>query len=252
MKALILAAGVGTRMKPLTDSVPKGLLKIGNKAILQHQIDALNCFGVKDISIIVGHLAEKVKSEIGGKARYYLNESFAATNMLESIYCAKKELNGALIMMYADIVFEKKLIEKMLQNSNDFALAVDMQKTISFEEEDFFETYHGKKIPKGVTKVCIENGLIKEISKSLPKEKSMGEFIGVSKFSKKGTQKLRKAIEELIASGEIGNYPSPSYLFQKLINEGNSFYPVFMDGIKYDEIDYPADLERVIKSKFFD
>ena len=250
MKAIILAAGVGSRLGDIIKTTPKCLIKIGSKVIAEYQIEALTSNNITDISIVIGYQAENVKNALKNKKiKLYLNKDFDNTGMLESLFCAKEELNDDVIMLYGDIVFKEDLIRKLIQDKNDFCLVVDRGKEISHEAEQAFEQYHGQKIEKGSTKVNIVNDVIKKISKSMPEEEASAEYIGISKFSKRAVEIIHKRIKELIGTGEINQYPSPSHLFKWLIANGHEIHAVYTDGILYEEIDYADDLESA-KKKF--
>ena len=250
MKAIILAAGVGSRLGDVTKTTPKCLINIGSKIIAEHQIEALTANNITDISIVIGHQAEKVKTALKNKnAKFYENKDYDKTGMLESLFCAKEELNDDVIMLYGDVVFREDLIRKIIQDKSDFCLVVDRGKEILHQSEEAFEEYHGEKIAKGSTKVNIVNGIVKKISKDMPKEEASAEYIGISKFSKKAVWIIYNRIKELLASDEIKKYPSPSHLFKWLINNGHDIHVVYTDGILYEEIDYADDLASA-KKKF--
>lgn len=250
MKAIILAAGIGTRMGEISKNTPKCLIKVGNKSIIEYQIEALKFNNINDISVVIGYFAEKVKSILkNASVKFYPNHDYEKTGMLESMYCAKEELNGNLILLYGDIIFKADLIKKLLEDKNDFCLVVDRQKEIEHEAEEVFEQYHGEKIKKGSTKVNIINGIVKKISKDMPPEESSAEYIGIAKFSKKGLMVFVDRVKELIGNGEIKKYPSPSHLFSWLINNGYEIHVVYTDGLVYEEMDYLDDLEKA-KAKF--
>lgn len=244
MKAIILAAGIGSRLGDVTKTTPKCLINIGGKIIAEYQIEALNANNITDISIVIGHQAEKVKNALKNKkVKLYLNKDYDKTGMLESLFCAKEELNDDIIMLYGDVVFKADLIKKLVQDKSDFCLVADRGKEIMHQSEEAFEEYHGEKIAKGSTKVNIVNGIVKKISKDMPEEEASAEYIGISKFSKKGVEIIHNRIKELLVSDEIKKYPSPSHLFKWLINNGHDIHAVYTDGILYEEIDYADDLE---------
>ena len=225
MKAIILAAGVGSRLGDIIKTTPKCLIKICSKVIAEYQIEALTANNITDISIVIGYQAEKIKTALKNKkVKLYLNKDYDNTGMLESLFCAKEELNDDVTILYGDVIFKEDLIRRLIEDKSDFCLVVDKGKEISYEAEQAFEQYHGQKIEKGRTKVNIVNGVIKKISKSMPEEEASAEYIGISKFSKKAIEVVYKRIKELIDTGEITNYPSPSYLFKWLIANPCSLY----------------------------
>ena len=250
MKALILAAGRGTRLGDIAKSIPKCLIKIGKKTIVEHQIDALKSNNIEDISIVIGHHADKVIEAARNKGiKFYINKDYEKTGMLESLFCAKKEMNDSMILLYGDVIFKADLIKRLLENKDDFCLVVDRENEIVHEAEDAVEDVHGEKTKKGSTKVNIVDGLVKKISKAMPPQESSAEYIGIAKFSKKAAKIVYARIKELIDSGEIKKFTSPSYLFAWLINNGIKINVVYTDNLLYEEIDYVKDLESA-KRKF--
>ena len=233
MKAIILAAGKGTRLGEIGKLGPKCLIRIGGKAIIRHQIEALKSNGITDISIVAGYYASRVRKELKNAGiKFYLNKDYWKTGMLESLFCAREELNDDAIILYGDVVFEPNLIKNLLKDKNDFCLVVD-----------------GKKGVKGDTKVKISRGMVVDISKSRSLKESGGKYIGIVKLSKGAIAIVYNRIRALIASGEIKKYPSPSYLIKWLIENGNKIHAVYADNFLYEEIDDPEDFERS-KKKF--
>ncbi len=250
MKAIILAAGVGSRLGDAIKSTPKCLIKIGKKTIIEYQIEALKLNNINDISIVIGHHADKVIKVLKNKSvKFYVNKNYKKTGMLESLFCAREELNDGIILLYGDVVFKANLIKKLLKNKNDFCLVVDKKIKILHEAKETFEEYYREKIKKGGTKVSIVNGFVKKISKDIPPDEASAEYIGISKLSKKAVGIFCARIKELIDNGEIKKYPSPSHLFNWLINNGFKINVVYTDDLLYEEIDYIEDLENA-KLKF--
>jgi len=250
MKAIILAAGTGSRLGEVTKTTPKCLIEFGNKTIAEYQIEALRSNNIADISMVIGYCADMVRNKLNDKGvKFHLNKDFDKTGMLESLYCAKDELNDDIILLYGDIVFKTDLIKRLLDNKDDFCLVVDRKKEIVHESENSYEEYHGKKLSKGSTKVNIVDGQVKKISKTLTADEASAEFIGIIKFSKKSIDKVQNKTKELIESGDIKKYPSPSYLIKWLIGNNEKINVVYTDDITYEEIDYSEDLDKA-RAKF--
>ena len=108
MNSIILAAGMGERLLPNTENVPKGMVKLFDKSLIERQIDIFKKCGIDDISIVTGHLAEKINFQ---PINYFKNENFSTTAGNESLFCAKQKLNDTVIC-YADLVFDISIIKK--------------------------------------------------------------------------------------------------------------------------------------------
>ena len=248
MKAIILAAGKGNRLGEIGKSTPKCLIKIGKKTIIEHQIEALRANKINDITIVIGYQANKVKDKLKNTdVKFYLNKNYGKTGMLESLYCAKDELDDNIIFLCGDIVLKADLIKPLLEDKNDFCLIVDKQKEIIHGTENVFEDYHEEKMEKGSTKVNIVHGIVKKISKGLTSKEISGEYIGIAKYSKNAIEIIREIIKELISNGEIKKYPSPSYLIRWLIENGKRFHVIYTDDLLYEEIDYLSDLKKAMR-----
>jgi choline kinase len=115
MRAIILAAGRGTRLKPLTNSLPKCLLKIDGRPIIEHQINALKSCGIKKFCIVIGHHGDKIKSFLGERYDFVINKNYMKTNSLKSLWLARKFFDDDLLILSSDVIFEKKLIADLLK-----------------------------------------------------------------------------------------------------------------------------------------
>ena len=122
MKAVILGAGQGTRLKKYTENLPKGMLLFMGKTVIERQIELYRTCGIDKIIIVKGFAADKIGYE---GVTYYTNEAYAETNMVESLMAAKEEFDDDIIVSYSDILFEKRLLKGMMASPADFAVAVD-------------------------------------------------------------------------------------------------------------------------------
>ena len=114
MRAIILAAGGGTRLRPLTNDLPKCLVPLGPQPLVDHQLQALRAVGVEDIVLVVGYLADQVRRHCGDSVRYVENRQFATTNSIYSLYVARHELDADTFLFNCDIIFHVRLLERML------------------------------------------------------------------------------------------------------------------------------------------
>ena len=122
MKAIILAAGMGTRLRPITNSLPKCLVPVNSKPILEHQFEALLLAGIRDVVLVVGHLAEllvnKYGSSYGGINIHYVeNRRYDRTNNIFSLWLAREHLNSQVLLLEGDLVFEPELLKRLTQTA---------------------------------------------------------------------------------------------------------------------------------------
>ena len=122
MKAIILAAGEGKRLRPLTNNTPKCLVNLFGKSLLQWQIETFRSCQIDDISVVTGYRSKLV--DLPG-LKFFQNKKFETTNMVESLFCASQELSEQTIVSYGDIIFEKKVLDKLIQSKADFSVIVD-------------------------------------------------------------------------------------------------------------------------------
>ena len=123
-KAIILVAGLGSRLKPLTDEVPKCLTEVNGKAILEHSLSILEKDGIDETVVVVGYLGDTVIDKIGHKygnmeITYLWNEIYDETNTMYSAWLAREYLEQGALLIEGDTVFEEALIKRVLQTPQD-------------------------------------------------------------------------------------------------------------------------------------
>ncbi len=188
MKAIILAAGQGTRLKKYTQGLPKGMLGFMGKTVIERQIGQYRACGITDIIIVRGFAADKITY---GGVRYYTNEEFATTNMVESLMAARAEFDDDIIVSYSDILFEERLLRGMMASAGDFAAAVD----------DGWKAYWQRRYGRvdfDTESLSIDgSGNITELGREDPPLESISaRYIGLLKFSKAGLMFMRELLAE--------------------------------------------------------
>ena len=125
-RALILAAGQGTRLMPITIDKPKCLVDLFGKSILQRQVDTFIESGITNIHVVAGYLSHKIKN-FGFSIS--INSEYYKTNMVETLFSARSfiEQNGDLIISYGDIIFEQKNLDLLLNSNDEISLMIDKQ-----------------------------------------------------------------------------------------------------------------------------
>lgn len=190
MKGVILAAGIGSRLRPLTDDKPKCLVKVAGKPMLEYQLDAYRMAGIQDVIIIVGYKGEQIEKY----CRYIddlnitiiNNEEYEDTNNMYSLYLAKQYLDGQdFILNNADLVIEQDIVKNMIESRVPNLVAVDVG---LFNDESM-------KI------ICDEQGYIRDISKQIAQKQANGCSIDFYKISKEISYTLFQEITETIEGG---------------------------------------------------
>ena len=121
MKAIILAAGEGCRLGKIGEGRPKCLINIEDNTLLEIQINTLHACGIDDISIVRGYEGEKI--DVPG-LKYYNNPDYASTNMSYCLFCARKEMTGDILILYADILHKEQVIKRLIESRHDIAVGV--------------------------------------------------------------------------------------------------------------------------------
>lgn len=187
MKAIILAAGQGTRLKKYTENLPKGMLSFMGKPLIERQIEVYKACGIKDIIIVRGFAADKIDYP---NIKYYTNEKYATTNMVESLMAAREEFNDDVIVSYSDVLFEPEMLKTMIKSSDDFICAVD----------DNWKAYWQKrygKIDFDTESLVIddEDNIIELGLENPPIEEISARYIGLLKFSLSGLRFIQETME---------------------------------------------------------
>lgn len=177
MKALILAAGIGTRLAPITDQIPKSLVPVNGKPILMKQIENLYGNGVDDITVISGYKAKILKCAVHDKwSKIHVIEysNYASTNNMYSAYLGIRTMfpDGEMepfLMMNADVFFDASVIKALLADRAENAVVVDIGRYL---EESM--------------KVAEKDGRLTSISKGITEKEALGSSIDVYKFGRDG------------------------------------------------------------------
>ena len=188
-KALVIAAGLGSRLKKHTENLPKCMLDFGGKTLLQRQLDSYKKNGIKDISLIRGYKKEKINYK---GIRYFENNDYENNNILNSIFYAEKVINGNIIISYSDILFDPSVVRRTLNSDHDISVVVDI---------DWRGYYVGRKdhpISEAENVIFNSNNEVVKIGKiNTENQEVHGEFIGMIKLSNRGTEIFKEHFHRL-------------------------------------------------------
>ncbi len=242
MKAIIVAAGMGRRLRPYTDDRPKCLVEVNGRSILARQLDAYRAAGVDEIYIVRGYMKESIQIE---GAQYFANDDFASNNILASLFHAEPAMAGGFLFSYSDIVFRPEVVRTALLTEGDYALVIDRR---------WQEAYEGRvNHPVAEAEVArVDGGKVTRVGKkTVPPEQATGEFIGLGRFSARAVEQMRARYHQ--RKRELGDQAygtaarfQVAYvtdLLNDLIDSGEVMRPAFIDG-GWREIDTVEDLER--------
>lgn len=182
MKAIILAAGKGTRLKKYTKNLPKGMLDFNGKTIIERQIELYKSVGIKEIIIVRGYKAEKITYP---NVKYFLNENFETTNMVSSLFCANEAFNSEIIVSYSDILFEREMLLELMKSKKQVSIMIDDN-----WREYWIKRYGSDKFD--VEELQIDSqGLIKSIGSEVFNQNKIDyRYVGLLKFTKSAIMEL--------------------------------------------------------------
>ncbi len=246
MKAIIIAAGMGSRLQQFTADRPKCLVEVAGKPILRHQVDALRQAGIDRIAVIRGYKSQVINFD---DLVYYENRAYRDNNIMLSLFHAAAEMDGAFLSSYADIIYSTQIVQGLRDAAGDIVLAVDRDWKSAYGSRDDHPVTEAE-----LTKLA-PDGHISQVGKWVDEDGAVGEFIGLAKYSARGAQLLLdtyRELEDRYKNREDAPFShSPSFrraylcdLFQELINRGIPVQAMQFHG-GWREIDTVEDLKRV-------
>ena len=189
IKALIVAAGLGSRLKKHTENLPKCMLDFGGKTLLQRQLDAYKKCDINNISVIRGYKKEKINYK---GIKYFENNDYKNNNILNSIFYAEENINGNIVISYSDILFDKSVVRRLIDSNYDISVVVDI---------DWRGYYVGRKdhpISEAENVIFNSNNEVEKIGKiNTGNEEVHGEFIGMIKLSSLGCEIFKQQFNRL-------------------------------------------------------
>jgi choline kinase len=236
-KAIILAAGEGSRLRPHTLDRPKCLVEVNGKSLLDHQLAVLRSFAIDPIAIVAGYMAASLDRP---DLNVHLNPRYAETNMVWTLFCAESELSGELIVSYGDIVYSKEALAALLASKHDISVIVDKQ------WEPYWRARFDNPLDDAETLKLAPDGRFLEIGQKPQSLKEIqGQYIGLMKFSAAGIDTLKDVFHGARQAGSLGGKPvEKAYmtdLLQAIIDTGSRVHSVPIQG-GWVEIDNAKDL----------
>ncbi len=224
MQALILAAGRGSRLGRFTADTPKCLLPIGGRPLIEHQLDALSEAGVDQVALVVGYRADQVRRQVGPRVGYLRNPRWSSTNSLYSFWLARDWVQGPLLVLNSDILFQRSILDRLLREPGD-RIAYDSSSGYSPEDMS----------------VKVADGRLVEMSKDLPEKEVSGENVGMLCFTAATARSLFVQAGALVAAGRQRDWLA---LAVRQVAQQRLIRAVDIRGLPWQEIDFPDDLHR--------
>jgi choline kinase len=239
MKVIILSAGQGTRLLPYTAKIPKCLLNIHGKTLLEWQIGELHKCGIDQITVVTGYGAEKVDALLQQKygrqdIKTHYNPDYAITDNLVSCWEVRDEMSEDFILLNGDTLFEAEVVKTLL-------VTPETPITVTINHKDRYDTDD--------MKVCLAGKRLLNIGKDLLADETHGESIGMILFRGDGPELFRSGLEK--ALNEIQTIHKWYLSVIDAITQKKTVLTCSIRGLSWCEVDYPADLddaERVVRS----
>ncbi len=234
MKAVILAAGMGTRLKPLTDDMPKSFLNIDGKPLIIRSLDNLNQVGIQDVIIVIGYLQNFFKKNIGSyyknlKITFVFNPYYSYTGSMYSLSQTEGIVDNDILLLEGDLLYEKRALEYLIDSiePNEILIA-----PLSGSGDEVY--------------ICVNehNELINLGKNIVNKSEAIGELVGISKLSMDFLPKLYQKAKEDYNNKEC------LYHYEEVIFKVSKSYPIkckLISDLNWIEIDNDNDLRRAIE-----
>jgi choline kinase len=229
--AVILAAGIGSRLSPLTDNCPKSLLSVGGSIILERMIrNCLSC-GMSQFVLVLGHRADEIKRFVdktfrGIRVTYVISDRYRDTNTGYSLMLASSAIGTAEFVKFdADVVFDVKILRQLVDSDQSNVLCID--RNIALEDEE--------------VKVITDDQMqVLEVGKSVDPKLALGESIGIEKISAKTGPLLFAELTQMMEShAHLQDYYEAAYA--RLVDKGTIFHALDITGLNWTEIDTAED-----------
>ena len=223
MQAVIVAAGIGSRLKPLTDDRPKALLEVSGESLIRRCVRQLQDCGIGEIAVVVGHHREMIVEHLrDAPVAFIHNPFYEITNNMVSLWFAQGFIRADFVYLHGDVILDPALLQTFLEEESPNALLVEK-----------------KPCDKEAMKVQTEGSWLVASSKELPLSETFGEWTGLAKFSAAFAETLFARIGRLIEQGQRQAYDALA--FTELAADGAQIGIVDFAGLPWVEIDTEQD-----------
>ena len=242
MKTIIIGAGRGRRLMPLTEETPKCFAAVKGKRILDWILEAWHAANVTDIVFVGGYQIQRIQDDYPA-FRFYHNTDWQQNNILVSLFRAEAEMNEPFACTYADIIYRPWVTQRLMDSPYDVTLVVDTAWRKRYTARTLHPEDDGEK-------VLVEGARVTKISRDIAPEAAHGEYIGVAKFSECGAGLLRDHFHRVCHEYDGRPFQGAAsvqkayliQLFQEMIEQGVEIHKVDIAG-GYYEIDTTQDYE---------
>lgn len=244
---LCLAAGQGTRLRPITESKPKAMVQVRGRPLIDWLTDTARHVDVSDLAVVTGYRGEMIDDHTGDDVKAYRNPDYESTDMVRSLWCGEEALEGPVVLSYSDILYTPSVLRCVLDSPADVAVAVDE------EWRSYWSRRHEDPVDDAESLELDARDRITSIGQAVESMAAPeAQYIGLIKLSTEGVEYLREAYEDARRADEAGEYPLESGrpldelhmtdLLQGMIDRGAPVQATRIRG-GWVEIDTPRDLE---------
>ena len=233
MRGIILAAGRGSRLNGVAGDAPKCLVRLGGLTLIERQIRTLRAAGIDEIAVVVGCQAERVRQSLGRGVTCVENPRFAETNSLYSLWTARALLYSGFVVLNCDVLFHPALLDALLATQQDAALLIDYRRPDQppFGDEEM--------------KVKVRDGLVVDMSKTLPPDEADGENLGIVKFGPAAAPALVTILDRIVSGGGLREWAPEAF---REFAQIHPLHAIDAGASPWIEIDFPEDYQRAVRA----
>ena len=228
IQALILAAGRGHRLGPNLSGIPKPLLEVGRRPLVEHMLQTLSDAGVGPVGMVVGYCADEIKEVVGIRAEYIHNLRWASTNSLYSFSLAREWVKGPVMVLNCDLLVHPEIVDRVLAAGED-CLAYDSSSGDGREQ----------------MAVQFRDGILTDMSKELTRARADGENVGVLYLSQETARVVLDEADDLLKRGREKDWLGSAVC---RVAKTRRIRGVDVTGLPWAEIDFANDLEHARKA----
>ena len=245
-KTLIVAAGLGTRLKGHTKNLPKCMLDFGGKTLMERQLIAYRDCGIDNISVVRGYKKNKINFK---NVKYFDNKDYENNNILNSIFYGEKIINGNVIIAYSDILFETNVVKRLLESDHDISVVVDI------DWQGYYVGREDHPVEEAENVIFNSNNEVVKIGKiTTEKQEVHGEFIGMMKLTHKGAEIFKQNFHRVkklywnkpFQSAKTFQNAYLTDMIQELVDIGIKVHCVIIER-GWKEIDTVEDYQKALK-----
>jgi L-glutamine-phosphate cytidylyltransferase len=226
MKAIIMAAGVGSRLLDLSQNRPKCLIVADGQSLISRSVDLLRGRGITDISVVTGFKSEAIRSNLNQPVNYFHNAFYEVTNSIASLWLAREKLTTDVILLNADLYYDPSILDIALAQKQP---AVMMSDCTRIETADFRFGFVGDRIIRTGNK--------------LSNEETDGEYVGIARIDRSFVRFFKKRLETMVTQGDFRNWWEG--VLYSFIDDGMPINHKDVGGRFWTEIDNRMDYERL-------